>query len=118
MGMLLISVDLLDPIRKLLLFQQLEKGMDDILEEETSYTTQYREAFLKYVENKYCAILTHLPIIKPKSVTSNNLFPSPMAFASGQSSIDPSDLSSDDGEYFTPGNVVQKTPGRSDCATW
>jgi len=29
--------------------------MDSYRENETSYTTQYQEAFLQYVENEYCA---------------------------------------------------------------
>jgi len=51
MGMLLISAHILDPLRKLRLFRKWAKGMDINPAEETSYTTQYQEAFLKYVEN-------------------------------------------------------------------
>jgi len=52
--MLLISEDILDPFRKLRSFRKWGKGMDIDPEDETSYTTQYQEAFLKYVENEYC----------------------------------------------------------------
>jgi len=44
-------VGYLDPLLTLMW----DKGMDINLEDETSYTTQYQEAFLKYVENEYCA---------------------------------------------------------------
>ena len=54
-GMLLISAHILDPFRKLRSFRKWDKGMDINPEDETSYTTQYQEAFLKYVENEYCA---------------------------------------------------------------
>jgi hypothetical protein len=37
-----------------------------------------------------------------------------MASRSYQSSFDPYDLSSDDGEYLTPNNVAETTPGQSD----
>jgi len=54
-GMLLISAHILDPFRKLRSFRECDKGMDINPEDETSYTIQYQEVFLKYVENKYCA---------------------------------------------------------------
>jgi hypothetical protein len=52
-GMLLISVHILDPFRKLRSFRKWDKGMDINPEDETSYTTQYQEALLKYVENEH-----------------------------------------------------------------
>jgi len=54
-GMLLISAYILDPLRKLRSFRKWDKGMDINPEDGTSYTTQYQEAILKYVENEYCA---------------------------------------------------------------
>jgi hypothetical protein len=54
-GMLLISVHILDPVRKLRSFRKSNKGMDINPVDETFYTIQYQEAFLKYVENEYCA---------------------------------------------------------------
>ena len=54
-GMLLISADILDPFRKLRSFRKWDKGMGNNHQDETSYTTQYKEAFLMYVENGYCA---------------------------------------------------------------
>jgi len=47
MGMLLISAHILDPFRKLGSFRKWDKGMVINPEDETSYTTQYQEAFLK-----------------------------------------------------------------------
>jgi len=90
--------------------------MDIHPEEETSYTTQYQEAFLKYVDNAYYAKHRHAPVKQLETVPSSNLVPSATASGSYQSSSDPYDLSSDDEEYLTPNNVRETTPGRSDCA--
>jgi len=51
--LVLISPYILDPFRKLRSFRKWDKGMDINPEDETSYTIQYQEAFLKYVENEY-----------------------------------------------------------------
>ena len=85
-------------------------------EDETSYTTQHQEAFLKYVENGYCAKHRCVPVNTLESLPSSNLIPSAMASGSCQSSFEPYDLSSDDDEYLTPNNVAETTPGRSDRA--
>jgi hypothetical protein len=52
MGMLLISAHILDHFRKLQLLRNWDKGMDINPEDKTSYTTEYQEAFQKYVENE------------------------------------------------------------------
>jgi len=90
--------------------------MDIDPEDETSYTTQYQEAFLKYVENEYCAKHRRVPVNKLETVRSSNLVCSATASGSYQSSFDAYDLSSDDEEYLTPNNVAETTPGRSDRA--
>ena len=90
--------------------------MDMNPEEETSYTTQYQEAFLKYVENEYCTKLGHVPVSKLETVPSRNLVPYATASGSYQSFFDPYDSSSDDDEYLTPTNVTETTHGRSDHA--
>jgi len=90
--------------------------MDINPEDETSYTTQYQEAFLKYVEHKYCAKPRRVQVNKPKNALSNNLVPSAMASGSGQSSFDPYDLSSDDEGYLRSDNVAETTPGWIDHA--
>ena len=87
--------------------------MDIKPEDETSYTTQYQEAFLKYVENEDCAKHRRVLVNKLEMVPSSNLVPSAMASGFYQSSFDRYDLSSDDDEYLTPNNVAQTTPGRS-----
>jgi len=89
--------------------------MDIDPEDETSYTTQYQEAFLKYVENEYCAKHWHVPVKKHESCLSSNLVHSATASGSCQSFFDPYDLSSDE-EYLTPNNVAETTPARSDRA--
>jgi len=115
-GMLLITPHILDPFRKLRSFRKWDKGMDINPEDETSYTTQYHEAFLKYVENEYCAKHRRLPVIKSDNSGNNNLSFFEIASRSGQSPYDPYDLSSDDDEYLMPTDVAETTPGRSDCA--
>jgi hypothetical protein len=72
--------------------------MDINPQDETSYTTQYQQAFLKYVENKYCAKHRRVPVNKLETIPSSNLVPAATASASYQSSFDPYDLSSDDEE--------------------
>jgi len=115
-GMLLITAHILDPFQKLRSFRKWGKGMDINPEDETSYTTQYQEAFLKYVENEYCTKHKRLPVFKSDNILNNNLSSFKMASRSGQSSYDPHDLSSDDDEYLMPTHVAETTPGRSDCA--
>jgi len=110
-SMLLISILILDPFRKLRSFRKLDKGMNINPEDGTSYTTQYQEAFLKDVENEYGAKHRRLPVNKLETVPSSNLLPSATASGSYQSSFVPYDLSSDDEEYLTPKNVPETTPG-------
>jgi len=61
-GMLLIPVHILDPFWKLRSFRKWDKGMDINPKDETSYTTPYQVAFLKYVENEHCAKHRYLPV--------------------------------------------------------
>jgi len=86
-GMLLISADILDPFRKLRSFRKWAKGMDIHPEDETSYTTQDQEAFLKYVENEYCATHRLGPVNKVETVPTSNRFLSATASGSYQSFI-------------------------------
>jgi len=51
-GMLLITAQILNPFWKLLSFRMWVMGMDIDPEDELTYTTQYKEACLKYVENE------------------------------------------------------------------
>jgi hypothetical protein len=46
--------------------------MDLNLDDKGSYTTQYQEAFLKFVENEYCAKPQRLSVNKPDRDASNN----------------------------------------------
>jgi len=109
-GMLLISAHILDPCWKLRLFRKWDKGMDINPEDETSYTTQYQEAFPKYVENEYCAKHRRVLVIKHETVLSSNLIPAATVPGSWQSSFDSYDLTSDDDEYLTPNDVAEMTP--------
>ena len=109
--MLLISAHILDLFRKLRSFQMWDKGLDINPEDETSYTTQYQAAFLKYVENEYCAKHICLLVSESETISNNNLVFSAMASRCGHSSYDPDHLCSDDDEYLMPNNVGETTAG-------
>jgi hypothetical protein len=111
--MILICTHILDSFRELRSFRMWDKGMDINPEDETSYTTEYHEACLKYVENEYCTKHRRVSVNDDQTVPSSNLVSSATASESYQSSFDPSDLSSDDEEYSTPNNVAETTPGQS-----
>jgi hypothetical protein len=113
-GMLLISAHILDRFRKLRSFRKWDKGMDLNPEDETSYTTQSQEAFLKYMEIEYCAKHRRLLVTEPENILNNNLSPYGMASRSCQSSYDAYDLSSDDEAYQIPNNVIETRPGQND----
>jgi len=115
-GMLLISSHILNPFRKLQSFSTWDKGMNINPEDETSYTTQYQDSFLKYVENEYCAKHRRVPVNEHESIPTSNHIPSGTVLGFGQSSHDPHDLSSDDDEHSKPNNVAETTPGRRDRA--
>jgi len=83
MGKLLISAQIIEAFRKLRSFRKWDKGMDITPEDETFYTTQYHEAFLKYVENEYCAKHRRVPVNIPEYKPSRNLIPSALASRSG-----------------------------------
>ena len=53
--------------------------MDINCEDETSYTTQYQEAFPKYVEHQYCTKHRLLLVTKLESIPKNNLVSSATA---------------------------------------
>jgi len=113
-GMLLIAAHILDLFRKLRSFRHWDKGMDIDPEDKTSYTTQYQEAFLRYVENEYCAKHRCVQVNTFETVLSSNLIPSATGSGSYQSSFDQYDLSTNDEEYLTLDNVADRTPGWRD----
>jgi len=118
-GMHVVSADIIDPFRRLRSFRMWEKGMDINPEDVTSYTTQYQERSQKYVQNEYCAKHRHVPVIKPKSIPSNNLCPCATASGCSPCSNDPYHLSRDDEEFLIHNEVAKTTPRRSDCsACW
>ena len=113
-AMLPITAHILEPSQKLLSFRQWDMGMDTNPEDETSYTTQYQQAFLKFVERESCAKHWCVPVKKHGCFQSINLIHCATASGSCQSSFDLYDLSSDDEEYLTPTNVAETTPWRRD----
>jgi len=88
-GMLLIPAHILDPFWKLRSFRKWDNGMDINPEDETFYITQYQEAFLKYVENEYCAKHRRMPVNKYQCLPSSDHISSATASRSCQSSFDP-----------------------------
>jgi len=85
--------------------------MDMNPEDETSYTTQYQEPFLKYVENKFCPKQRCVPVNKLEILPSSKIISSRTTSGSFQPSFNAYDLSSDDEKYLTPNNVAEMTPG-------
>jgi len=116
MGMLLMSAHILDPFWKLRSVTKWDNGFDFDPQDETSYSTQHQEVFLKYMENEYYAKHRGVLVNKHESLRMSNPIPSDMVLGSGQSSFDPYDLSSNDEEYLTPNHVAETTPGRGDHA--
>jgi hypothetical protein len=63
--------------------------MDINPEDETSNTSQYKDACLKYVDNEYCAKHEPVPVNKWQSLLSSNPIPSATAVGSTESSFYP-----------------------------
>jgi hypothetical protein len=85
---LLISAQIVDPFWKIQSFWKWDKGMDINPDNTTSYIAQYKQDFLKYVVNEYCAKHQRVLVNKAENVPSSNLLPSPMASAFRQLSFD------------------------------
>jgi len=81
--------------------------------DETSYTTRYQEALLKYVENEYCAKYRRLSVTKHEKLQSNDFLRSAMPSQSGQSSFDPYHLSNGDEEYLRLKICLKQLPDRA-----
>jgi hypothetical protein len=81
-GMHVISIHIFDPFQKLRLFRMWDKEMDINPENATFYTTQYHEAFLKYVENEYSAKHRRVPVNKVEREPNSNPVPSATASVS------------------------------------
>jgi len=89
MGVIFISTQILDFLRKLQSFRKWDQGIHINLDDKISYTTQYKEAILKYVENLFCGKHRHWPVNEPENIENSNLIPPAMTSWSGQSSVDP-----------------------------
>jgi hypothetical protein len=116
MGMLPIAAHNLDFFQKLRSFRKGGNGLDIHPADETSYSTQYHQAFLIYVENEYWAKYRRVPVNSLEIVPSSNVVPSATASKSDQESFDPDDSSSDEEQCITPNTVAETTPGRSDSS--
>jgi hypothetical protein len=111
-----ISAHILDGVCKLRFIKSNNKGMHITQEDVTSYTPQYQEAFLMYVEIKHCTIHRYLTVIKPKCVPMNNRCTSAMFWTAGESSFATYGLPSDDEEYSMPNSVSYTMPRQSNHA--
>jgi hypothetical protein len=116
LGMLLIAAHILDPFWKLQSFRKWDKAMDINPENKGSFTAQYKDAFLKYVEHEYCSKDRIKPNFKLERPNQNDPFSTSLMSGPGHSFDDPYDMSSDDAEYITPVNLVESTPRQSHCA--
>jgi len=116
MGMLLSSAHILDPFWKFQSFRKWDKGLDIHPEDKTFYTTQYQEAFLKYVENEYSAKNRRVRVNKLENLPSSNIVRSATASGSCKSCFDRDDSYSNDEQFVIPNHEAETTPGRSDCA--
>jgi len=87
--MLLIAAHMLHPLWKLRSFGMSDNGMHLKPEDETSYTTQFQEPFVRYVENEFCAKHRRVPVNMQESFPSSNLIHSTTSSGSCQSSFDP-----------------------------
>jgi hypothetical protein len=114
--MLLIAAHLLDPFPKLRSFRKWDKAMDVNPEDEGSFTAQYKDAFLKYMEDEYCSKDRIKPNFKLETSNQNYSFSTSPLSGPGHSFYDPYDLFCDDAEYITPANLVESTPRHSHCA--
>jgi hypothetical protein len=110
-GMLLITAHLLDYFRNLSFLRMWDKGMDINPKEETSYTTQFQEAYLDYVKNEYNAKHLGVPVNKLVPLPSSIVYTSTTPSESYQSLLHAYDFSSDDEDYSTPNNGAELTPG-------
>jgi len=72
-GMLHISVHSFNSFQKLWLFWMWHRGIVINTEAETSYSTQYQQAFVKYLENKECVKRRCVPVNKPEHIPCSNL---------------------------------------------
>jgi hypothetical protein len=81
--MIFISAHILNLFRKFRSFGKWDRGMDINPEDETSFTTQYQEAFPKDVENEHRAKHRRVPANNPASIPSSNLGPTTTDSGSG-----------------------------------
>jgi len=117
-GMRLNWAHILNRFQKLRLFRKWDKVIDINSQGETSYTIKYKEAFLNWMENEYCAKHRYLPVIELEQVLSKNLFPSAKACGCSESPFETYYSSSDNAEYPLPEDVTEMTPARSDCIAY
>jgi len=113
MDIQLISAHMLDSFEQLWAFRKWDMGININPEDETSYTTQYQDMFLKYVDNEYCTKYSQLSVSEPERILRNNLFPTALASVSGQSTYDRYDLATDGAEYWRPEIWLKQHPDAS-----
>jgi len=85
-------------------------------EDESSYSTQHQEAFLKFVQNKYSAKYQQLSIINTEKVPHSDDVHFTMESEWDQLLFEQYHSSCNDEEYFIPKCVAEMTSGWSDHA--
>ena len=88
-SMLLISVQIFDRFRVLRLCRMWDRWIRNNPEDETDYTTEYQEAYLRYVETEYSAKQRHVPDNSLESLPTSNLVLSAPASGYCQLSVYP-----------------------------
>jgi hypothetical protein len=73
------SAHIIDPFWKVPSFRKWPNGLDINPDDDPWYTTQYREAYRMYLENKYHPIQRRLSVNKPERVMRKNPFPTTAA---------------------------------------
>jgi len=88
-SLLLIPAHIVDSFHKLQSWKKWDTAMDINREDETSYTTQYQKALVKWVEKDYCAKHEWMSVIRPNTVLHTFNIASAKASGFGQSWFDP-----------------------------
>jgi len=87
-------------------------------EDETSYTTQYQAACLKYVKTEYCTKHRPLSVTTLENNQHSEVFRCLNAFVLGRASLNPYRWPYDQDEYLTSKCVAETRSRRRNCAEY
>jgi len=111
-----ISAYILHSFQKWRSFRKCDKAMHINPKDETLYTVQYQEAFLKYTENEYWTKHRRMSVINPEHVPHRNVFCSALVSGVGYSCFVPYNFSGNDDENLSPKTMTESSSGRSNHA--